>query len=403
MSSCSKQIATSICKTLFEHGFIAYFAGGWVRDLLLGVSSDEIDIATSAPPDVIQKLFPKTLPVGVAFGVVVVVMRGINFEVTTFRKDLPYIDGRHPSSVDFSNPEKDAQRRDFTINGMFWDPLTDTLHDYVGGKEDLKQGIIRAIGEPIERFQEDRLRMLRAVRFSARFDFPIEARTGEAIKAAASTLFPAVSAERVWQELTKMAKGPHFDRAILLLHTLTLLHEIFPSLSGCKQEEIEKRIAPFPYFPPNTHPFFYLMELFPGGTQEEFLALCTQLKTSNFEKKLAQFCVEGRSLLMKNPTPYEWALFYAHPLCPSFLAVETAKHIPPTRASFAEEHERRQKKLHRHIHRLQTKDPVVTSHHLKKLGIAPGKQMGALLKQAEELSVNLDVHDAPTLLTHLRL
>jgi poly(A) polymerase len=150
-----QSVATEICKTLLDHGYIAYFAGGWVRDLLLGRQTDEIDIATSAPPYIIQELFPKTIPVGIAFGVVIVVKEGINFEVTTFRKDHIYIDGRHPTGIDFSTPKKDAERRDFTINGMFYDPLTQTIYDYIGGQEDLKNGIIRAIGNAHERFLED--------------------------------------------------------------------------------------------------------------------------------------------------------------------------------------------------------------------------------------------------------
>ena len=171
MDAC--QIATSIVKKLQDAGYLAYFAGGWVRDFILKKPSDDIDIATSASVDEVQRLFPKTIPVGVAFGIVIVVQDNHQFEVATFRKDRGYVDGRRPVGIDPASPEEDAQRRDFTINGMFYDPIQDKIFDYVDGMKDLKKGIIRAIGDPNARFLEDRLRMMRAVRYSTRFDFPI--------------------------------------------------------------------------------------------------------------------------------------------------------------------------------------------------------------------------------------
>lgn len=385
-------LATSICQTLFESGYTAYFAGGWVRDLLLDRPSDEIDIATSAPPAVIQELFSKTIPVGIEFGVVIVVLEGINFEVTTFRKDHPYLDGRHPEGVDFSTPEKDAMRRDFTINGMFYDPLSEQIHDYVEGREDLERGIIRAIGKAEERFTEDRLRMLRAVRFSARFGFTIEEATQKAIRESAHSLLPAVSMERIWQEFTKMASYPHFDQALLELKRLYILETIFPQL---KEVDIEKLVAPFPYFPLETPTIIYLLELFPHVSLEERLSLCDYLKVTNRDKKLASFFFHS---LIPFRDHSEWAHFYAAPHAKLFLQVQAAKLLPPERLHFFNEHEKRERGLKRHIERIQKNHPLVTSALLKKHGIEAGKEMGVLLKKAEAYAINHDLHSAEEVL-----
>lgn len=154
-------IAKLIVLKLHRAGFIAYFAGGWVRDYVMDHPSEDIDIATDATPAQIMDLFPHTVLVGLAFGVVIVVSDGHQFEVATFRKDLHYADGRHPQGIEMSTPREDALRRDFTINGMFYDPIEELIHDFVHGQDDIRQGIIRTIGDPYERFFEDRLRMLR--------------------------------------------------------------------------------------------------------------------------------------------------------------------------------------------------------------------------------------------------
>jgi poly(A) polymerase len=394
-------LAKEICKTLFEAGYTAYFAGGFVRDLLLKRKTDEIDIATSAPSDVIQKLFPKTVAVGIAFGVVIVVIEGIQFEVTTFRKDHGYSDGRHPEGIEFSTPEKDAERRDFTINGMFFDPLTETIYDYVGGREDLDKKIIRAIGDPNERFSEDRLRMIRAVRFASRLGFPIEENTAKAIKRHAKTLFPAVSMERIWQELCKMAAYPHFDQALLMLHHFGLLAEIFPTLRTLTQEALEKEVAPFADFPLNCPTIVYLLELFPHASLEEKLDICLLLKTSAQERKIVEFFSASQELFARTPEPFEWAHFYAHPLSELFLQVTAAKLGHPQQDKFYEEHLSRQKLLAHHIDRIKNKKPLVTANHLQKVGITPGKQMGELLKRAERIAINENLEDPAEIIRRL--
>ena len=229
--------ATKLVRRLRDSGFIAYFAGGCVRDALLRKQPKDIDIATEAEPDDVQKLFARTVAVGVKFGVVRVLEGGIEFEVATFRSDGVYLDGRRPVSVTFSSPEEDAKRRDFTINGMFYDPLQDQVVDFVGGKSDLEHRLVRAIGDPNERFSEDHLRLLRALRFAAALDFEIEPATWKAVKENAHQI-TTVSHERIRDELVKILADPHRVRGLDLLDQSGLLQNILPEISrthGCEQ------------------------------------------------------------------------------------------------------------------------------------------------------------------------
>jgi poly(A) polymerase len=235
--------AVEIVRALRGAGFRAYWAGGCVRDLVMAGEPEDYDVATDARPEQITALFEKTIPVGISFGVVKVLLGGEAFEVATFRSDGRYLDGRHPEAVRFSNEREDALRRDFTLNGMFYDPAADRIIDYVGGQRDIKSGLIRAIGPPLERFSEDYLRLLRAVRFSARFGFPIEPQTEDAIRQLAPKI-TQISAERIRDELGKMLTGPHPDRSIGMLHQTGLLKEILPEVAG--MEGVEQ--------PPEFHP-----------------------------------------------------------------------------------------------------------------------------------------------------
>ena len=232
-----KAAATDIARRLQKAGHTAYFAGGCVRDELLGHEPHDYDIATSAKPAEVQRLFPHTQAVGAHFGVILVIEHGLAFEVATFRSDHEYIDGRRPEMVTFSTPEEDAARRDFTINGMFHDPVADKFIDFVGGRDDLAAKVLRAIGDPLARFREDKLRLLRAVRFAARFDYEIEPRTWEALKSHATDI-RAVSAERVREELVKILSHPNRVRGFDLLDESGLMKEILPeieALKGCEQ------------------------------------------------------------------------------------------------------------------------------------------------------------------------
>lgn len=228
-----RQNALEIVKTLQVHGYKAFFAGGCVRDMIMEKESEDYDIATSALPEVIMKLFERTIPVGVQFGVVVVVKDGHNFEVATFRTEGSYTDGRHPDYVAFSTPEADVKRRDFTINGLLYDPVKNEILDYVGGQADIAKGIIRTIGDPVERFTEDKLRMIRAARFACRFNFPIHEDTQRAIIQLARNIH-AVSAERIREELEKILTGTNPHIGIKLLDELHLLQEILPEVSAMK-------------------------------------------------------------------------------------------------------------------------------------------------------------------------
>ncbi len=235
-----------VCR-LRDLGYQAYFAGGCVRDLLLGLTPKDYDVTTDARPSIVLDLFPQTFAVGAHFGVVLVRQtiddQSILTEVATFRSDGAYLDGRHPSEVTFSDhPEQDVLRRDFTINGMLLDPLklppdwpippealNNALHDYVQGREDLRAGIIRAIGDPILRFTEDKLRMLRAVRFAARFGYTLHPETAAAIRSLAPAI-SQVSRERVRDELTRMLTEGHARRAFELLDQSRLLPEVLPEV-----------------------------------------------------------------------------------------------------------------------------------------------------------------------------
>lgn len=234
-----ESVARSIAARLHAAGYTAYLAGGCVRDRLLGREPQDFDVATDAPAARVQDLFPKTVPVGVQFGVVVVVAEGEAVEVATFRADAPYLDGRHPSSVRFSTPEEDARRRDFTINGMFIDPVTDAVIDYVGGQADLRAGVIRAIGDPAARIREDRLRMLRAVRFAARLGFSIDPATFAAIQAAAPSITD-IAWERIGDEIMHMltdSERGSARRGFELLDAGGLLAPVLPEVAALKGVE----------------------------------------------------------------------------------------------------------------------------------------------------------------------
>ena len=228
-----QRAARRIVERLRRNGHEAFFAGGWVRDYLLQRKPKDIDIATSARPEEVQRLFPDSTPIGASFGVVQARVYGHAYEITTFRKEGPYLDGRHPSEISFTTPEQDALRRDFTVNGMFYDPIAGRVIDYVHGKADLQGRIIRTIGDPGARFEEDKLRMLRAIRFACGLDFQIVAATWESIRGMATKILQ-VSWERIRDELTKMFVGPAPGRALDLLHESGLLREILPEIEAMR-------------------------------------------------------------------------------------------------------------------------------------------------------------------------
>lgn len=224
-----KEGALRVVHTLKDAGYQALLAGGCVRDMVLGIEPADWDVATNADPQAVMQLFAHTVPVGLQFGIVVVVLDEGEYEVARFRRDGHYLDGRHPQEVEFSSAEEDARRRDFTINGMFYDPFEERIIDYVGGQDDIAQRVVRAIGDASQRFGEDYLRMLRAVRFAARLDFAIAAQTRQAIAAEAHHI-GQISAERIRDELTKMLIEGRAATAMQLLLELGLLAEVLPEV-----------------------------------------------------------------------------------------------------------------------------------------------------------------------------
>ncbi len=227
--SATKALAVWVVRRLRSAGHEALLAGGCVRDMLLGTRPADYDVATSATPRQVQRLFPRVRMVGAQFGVAMVIRGGRPIEVATFRTDLSYSDGRRPDAVRFTSARDDARRRDFTINGMFYDPIAGRVVDYVGGRKDLASGLVRAIGEPAQRFAEDHLRMLRAVRFATRLGFRIERATGEAIRRGAVDI-ARVSGERVREELEKILTGPDAATGARRLRELGLARPVLPEL-----------------------------------------------------------------------------------------------------------------------------------------------------------------------------
>jgi poly(A) polymerase len=266
MTTILKDHAISIVRTLREHGHQAYLVGGCVRDMVLGRDPADYDVTTDATPDQVMRMFPETYAVGAQFGVVLVppgssdareVRPAVDatsvptdhskadvVEVATFRSDIGYSDGRHPDRVQFStDPREDVERRDFTINGLLLDPIKGEILDFVGGRQDLKAGIIRTIGSPEQRFEEDKLRMLRAVRFAARFEYTINPVTFAAMQKLAGNIHQ-VSRERVRDELSKMLIEGHARRALLLLDESGLLQQVLPEISAMKGVEQPPQFHP---------------------------------------------------------------------------------------------------------------------------------------------------------------
>ena len=227
------QGALRIVHILRSAGHEAFFVGGCVRDLLRGEAPEDYDIVTSARPDVVQALFPRTYPVGVSFGVIIVSEGDLLYEVATYRKEAEYGDGRHPSQVSFATAKEDVYRRDFTVNGLLMDPETGEIVDYVGGVADIERRVIRTIGNPEERFAEDHLRMLRAVRFTANLGFIIDVETLEAIKRHAADI-ARVSAERVREELTRILIGPGPCPGMELLQATGILSQLLPEIEALR-------------------------------------------------------------------------------------------------------------------------------------------------------------------------
>lgn len=298
MNSSPRQFALQIVRRLQQAGYQAFWAGGCVRDHLLGREPKDYDVATNATPDEIRQVFRRyrLLSIGAQFGVMVVLEpRGAGrVEVATFRRDADYRDGRHPEGVTFCSSEEDAKRRDFTINGLFYDPIRDQVIDYVEGQQDLQNKIVRAIGDPVARFGEDKLRMLRAIRFAAHFQFTLESRTKRAITADSQTI-TVVSAERIAGEMRRILVDASRVTAIRLLRETGLLAAILPgaerfsSAAGQAAWDETLRVAAGlqrPCFPVALAALVRRILPPAGATEEAVRAICRKWRLANHETDL---------------------------------------------------------------------------------------------------------------------
>jgi len=290
----NKQAAIKIIKRLWRNGFEALLAGGCVRDMLLGQRAKDYDVATNAQPKDVIELFRRTLKVGAKFGVVIVLVEDKQVEVATFRTETDYDDGRHPGAVKFVNAAEDASRRDFTINGMFYDPLQKEVIDYIDGQADLKAKIVRTIGKPTERFSEDYLRMLRAVRFSTQLGFAIEPLTWSAICSNA-TKIAKISGERIAIELEGILVNPNRSAGASMLFDSGLTEAVFPGLSSKQRKtaievlgQLRKKVD-----------FALALACLFSGCQTEFaIENCRVLKLSRSQNKHIKFLLANRGKLL---------------------------------------------------------------------------------------------------------
>jgi poly(A) polymerase len=390
--------AESIVKRLQEAHYTAFFAGGWVRDFIMGRPSQDIDIATSAHPEEVMKLFPRSIAVGAQFGVVRVLADGHEFEVATFRSDTQYIDGRRPVHVHLhSSPEEDAQRRDFTINGLFYDPIHQKIYDFIGGQEDIRDRVIRAIGCPLSRFKEDRLRMIRAIRFKNTLQFSLDRATWQAICAESCHIAPAVSPERIWQELTKMKEKGVLAPSLRDMWDCGLLSAIFPVLKQCKHGVIEERLTMVQNYS-GASLAAALCLLFQEDQSSYLDAFVEGYRLSRKEKRVVDlFQIYG--MFHRRLSTAAYVRLYALPEWEDYAAaVATARRDA---SGFLRRHKKAAEELSFWITQVQTNSYLVTGGDLKKRGIHPGVEMGRLLGQAFTLSVKLRLKDKEKILRAL--
>ncbi len=385
----NKQAAIDVVKRLQREGFQALLAGGCVRDMLLGRRPKDYDVATTARPEEVMALFPRTLEIGAKFGVVIVLARPTPVEVATFRTETGYQDGRHPETVTFTNAAEDAGRRDFTINGMFYDPLQEEVLDFVDGQADLDRRIIRTIGSADERFGEDYLRMLRAVRFSTELDFPIEPKTFAAIKANAPRI-TAISGERIAIELETTLVHPNRRQGAALLFDSGLARAVFPRVSGTFFPGRKKGAGHLPVevlgrLRKRVDFALALAALFADCEAETALAQCRILKPSRDRIKHLRFLLAHRGRLLDDDMSLaSLKKLLAQPYYLDLYELERATQ----KADGNNEALVSLGRLHRRVRALRGVDvkpkPLLNGHDLIRLGAAPGPTVGQL---AEELYI----------------
>ena len=385
----NKSTSLKILKTLRRAGYQALFAGGCVRDMLLGSRPHDYDIATDATPDQVAEIFRRTVMVGAQFGVAMVMQGDLMCEVATFRNDDSYSDGRRPDSVTFSTPREDALRRDFTINGMFFDPVKNEVIDYVSGQQDLKAGVIRTIGKPELRFQEDHLRIMRAVRFAVRLGFKIEPKTQAGIKKFAPQI-SKISGERICDELTKMFEKNSAHIALTKLGKLKIAQEILPELFADKKlfTQAVARIERVAKHKNSTLCLASLLLDLSAGCIKKIIRRWGQ---SNELRRAILFCTANSHL---------WKTAADLDLC-DLKKLIANQDFPMLRIiwkanEFLETQKRTQSiRLSRRINKI---DPTkinpklfITGDQLKSLGLSEGKQLGKILNALTNAQLNEEI------------
>ena len=288
-----REVATEVVRRLREAGHEAWFVGGCVREMLLGHEPKDHDVTTDADPDRVEQLFEKVVEVGRRFGVMTVVQEGVHVEVATFRTEGSYSDGRRPDEVAFATAEEDVSRRDFTINALLYDPIDDRIVDHVGGRADLEAGLIRTVGDPDQRFREDHLRLLRAVRFTARFGFRLEPATEAAVRALAARV-SVVSPERIHEELERMLADANRAEAVRMLHDLGLLKAVLPPVERVEPfAPVVARLAALPERVPSVAAWAVLLA--GACADEELDELLVRLRFSNADRKTVERLVRRRA------------------------------------------------------------------------------------------------------------
>lgn len=399
---CTRDFATRVVRRLRDAGFTAYWAGGCVRDLLLNQTPKDFDVATDARPEAVQEVFGHkySRAVGAAFGVILI--RGPrdsgDVEVATFRSEGPYLDGRRPEHVVFCTPEEDAQRRDFTINGMFFDPLNQQVLDFVGGQEDLRNRVVRAIGNPQERFKEDKLRLLRAIRFTAALDFQLDPATADAIRLMSAQV-SVVSAERIAQEWRRMLTHPRRAAAVEWARRTDLLSRIFPETAPMlfentvESQELWKQSAEAvdslnqPRFEVALSTWLADVPEYDATSAEQ---LCRRLKLSNDELDRIVWLRSNRDALVgaRSFPLAKLKRLLAHPYFLDLLSQTCARLIAQKKVQ-----ELMDVEFSEHFWRSTPKDQIdppllVTGDDLIRSGLKPGKHFKYLLDQVRDAQLD---------------
>jgi poly(A) polymerase len=384
----NRQAAIKIIRQLQSRGFEALLAGGCVRDMLLRRRAQDYDVATNAHPQAVMAMFRRTLKVGAKFGVVIVLYQSQQVEVATFRTEKGYCDGRHPVQVAFSSAAEDAARRDFTVNGMFYDPVKRRLYDYVGGQKDLEKRLLRTIGVPDERFSEDYLRLLRAIRFSTVLGFAIEPATYEAVYKNSHKI-SKVSGERIAIELDGIITSPNRSKGLVVLYKSGLLKAIFPGLT---ERQTQTGLETIKKLPKKADFALVLACLFVDCRTEAAIKHIEVLKSSRHQIKHLQFLLENRGrLLDENLSLANLKRLLAEPFFYDLLQMQQAIQKANGKSITVLSKIRRRIRVLGDIE-LKPK-PLLNGHDLMKLGAVPGPSLGRLAEELYTAQLEGDIHN----------